>query len=113
MLLTQRECRWTEPFEVESIAARDTVLSLFTDVREDQVSDRGYAVTRMSNGDKFFFHYVSLELRNGGMPGNSVVFSGGTGIFAAISGAGTFSIRRIPDGTIVVRFRCTYSFPSR
>ena len=113
MSLTQRNCRWTEPLEAESIASRETILSLFTDIREDQMSERGYAVTSMSNGDRLFFHFVALDPRDGGQQANTIAFSGGNGRFEAISGTGTFSVERNPEQTIVVRIRASYSLPVR
>src|SRR5450755_3454127 len=71
MVLSQRQCHWSQPLTIVGVLSRNDVLSLFTDIRQDQVTDRGYDVMVMSNGDKIFLHFFGLSRTNSEMPSSS------------------------------------------
>ena len=114
MVLSQRSCEWSRPLTIEGVSSRDDVLSLFTDARLDGVSDRGYNIVVMSNGDKIFMHYVGSAEEDGRSAGSgegNFALSGGTGKFLGIYGSGKLTSRTATDGRMTVRIEGQYTLP--
>jgi len=99
---------------MEGVSSRDDILSLFTDARVDGVSDHGYNIVVMSNGDKILMHYAGSAKKDGRSAGSgegSFALSGGTGKFLGIYGSGTVVSRSANDGRMIIRIEGQYTLP--
>ena len=120
MVLSRRECLWSQPLKIEGAIGREDVLYLFTDAREDDARETAYNTVVMSNGDRIFMHYaifmhgtdfVKSNSRNGASGVGTFAFSGGTGKFLGIYGNGTSVSHSAADGKMTVRVEGQYTLP--
>jgi len=114
MVLSQRQCQWSQPLRILGTLSGSDVLSLFTDSRGDRVSDRGYDTMVMSNGDKIYMHYTGVLKDIGRAPASgegTFALSGGTGAFLGIYGSGTWTSRSTADGKMTVRMDGQFTLP--
>ena len=64
--IAQAKCRWTKPFEIEGIQAKDGVSTFFDEVSGDRSRTRGFYSDTMANGDKAQYRYEgSATLKEG------------------------------------------------
>lgn len=107
LILSERQCRWSQPLTIAGAVGRDARLTLLTDARADGVRDRGYNVFLMSNGDRIFMHWFTES------GGGNFALSGGTGQFLGIYGSGSLTWRRSLDGSLTVRLQGSCTIPKR
>jgi len=114
MVLSRRECLWSQPLKIEGAIGKEDVLYLFTDAREDGAHETGYNTLVMSNGDRIFMHYAAFVKSNSRKPASGVgtfALSSGTGKFLGIYGNGTSVSHSAADGKMTVRVEGQYTLP--
>ena len=114
MILSQRECVWSQPLKIEGASSKEDILYLFTDARQDGARETGYNTLVMSNGDRVFMHYAAFVKNNRRKPASGVgtfALSSGTGKFLGIYGNGTSVSHSAADGKMTVRVEGQYTLP--
>jgi hypothetical protein len=97
---------WTKAAEIAGIKTADGYSVGSSDVENTVNSERGWHVTKMSNGDRIFVAFRGKGmLASGGAPVSSDGtwnFKGGTGKFAKLQGMGVYKGRVGADGSIAL-----------
>ena len=92
--LEQVKCTWTKPLEIEGAKSKEGIGTATDDISSNTVSSRGFNVTTMDSGDKFFVRYQGTTTLKDGAPIRSKGewgFTGGTGKLKGIKGKGTYT----------------------
>jgi hypothetical protein len=98
----QAKCTWTKPMEIEGAKSKDAVGTGTNDVSGDTFRSRGFHVTTMDSGDKFFVWYLGAgEAKDGAVQSQKGTwgFTGGSGKLKGIKGKGTYTCA--PSGDAV------------
>jgi hypothetical protein len=97
----QFKCTWTKPMEIGGDKSKDNVSTATSDVGGNTSRARGFHVTTMESGDKFFVWYQGTGTSKDGAPleakGNWG-FTGGSGNLKGIKGKGTYTCATAGDG---------------
>ena len=100
--LEQVKCTWTKPLEIEGAKSKEGIGTATDDISSNTVSSRGFNVTTMDSGDKFFVRYQGTTTLKDGAPIRSKGewgFTGGTGKLKGIKGKGTYTCAPSGDGS--------------
>ena len=101
--LQQLKCTWTKPMEIEGAKSKDGVGTETSDIQGTAVRTRGYHVTTMDSGDKFFASYQgtsTLKENSQTDVKGTWMFTGGTGKLKGLKGKGTFTCTPSSDGFV-------------
>lgn len=97
----QIKCTWTKPMEIEGAKSKDGVSTATDDISGSTVRTRGFHVSTMDSGDKFFVWYQGTGAVKEGVlqsqKGNWG-FTGGSGKLKGIKGKGTYTCTSSGDG---------------
>ena len=99
----QSKCSWTKPMEIEGAKSKDAVGTGTNDVSGNTFRSRGFHVSTMDSGDKFFVWYLSSgETKDGTLQSQKGTwgFTGGSGKLKGIKGKGTFTCAPSGDATV-------------
>jgi hypothetical protein len=98
----QVKCTWTKPMEIEGAKSKDGVSTGTDDVSGNTARTRGFHVSTMDSGDKFFVWYQgNATMKDGALVSQKGTwgFTGGTGKLKGIKGKGTFECTGSGDGS--------------
>jgi len=105
-------CTWTKPAEMFQLKTVDGYSAGSSDVDGTVESERGWHVTKMSNGDRIYVAYRGKGvLANGGAPVSSEGtwnFKGGSGKLGKLQGMGTYKGRVGADGSMTMTIEGDY-----
>ena len=97
----QLKCTWTKPMEIEGAKSKDGVSTETADISGNTARARGFHVSTMDSGDKFFVWYQGTATTKDGalvsQKGNWG-FNGGSGKLKGIKGKGTYTCAPSGDG---------------
>ena len=97
----QSKCTWTKPMEIAGLQTKDAVLTDTSDVSATVVSDHGYSVTTMTNGDILIgsFSDTVHTRKDGSFEGIKATwaFRSGSGKLKGIKGKGTYQCKAAGD----------------
>jgi hypothetical protein len=97
----QSKCTWTKPMEIEGAKSKDGMSTATDDISGNSVRTRGFHVSTMDSGDKFFVWYQgSGQLKDGALQSSKGKwgFTGGSGKLKGIKGNGTYACTLSGDG---------------
>jgi len=97
----QDKCTWSKPMEIEGAKSKDGVGTWTNDISGNSVRVRGYHVTTMDSGDKFFvWAQGTMALKEGALESGKGTwgFTGGSGKLKGIKGKGTYTCAPSSDG---------------
>ena len=98
----QGKCTYIKPMEIEGAKSKDALGTGSADVSADSFRSRGFQVTTMDTGDKFFVWYQGAgEVKDAAPQGQKGTwgFTGGSGKLKGIKGKGTYTCT--PSGEAV------------
>jgi len=101
LAVEQLKCTWTKPMEIAGEKSKDGISTETVDISGNTGHARGFHVSTMENGDKFFVWYQGTStLKEGSATGlkGSWGFSGGTGKLKGLKGKGTYQCSPSGDG---------------
>jgi hypothetical protein len=105
-------CTWTKPAEINGLKTMEGYSAGSSDVEGTVNSERGWHVTKMSNGDRIYVAYRGKGiLANGGAPisgEGTWNFKGGSGKLAKLQGMGTYRGRVGADGSMTMAIEGDY-----
>jgi hypothetical protein len=113
LMLQKATCKWTTPIEIEGMRSTDGTDVTSTDAIGQTITERGYHISTMDNGDKFIVQYQGMIKGN---KDGSAVFNGkwtfvnGTGKLKGIKGGGTYKGTGAADATGNIEVEGEYSF---
>jgi len=90
----QFKCTWTKPMEIEGAKSKDGTSTATVDISGNTSRARGFHVSTMDSGDKFFVSYQGTStMKDGALQSQKGTwsFTGGTGKLKSIKGKGTFT----------------------
>ena len=90
----QIKCTWTKPMEIEGAKSKEGMSTATDDISGNTVRARGFHVSTMDTGDKFFVRYqASGAVKDGALLSQKGTwgFTGGSGKLKGIKGKGTFT----------------------
>ena len=97
----QLKCTWTKPMEIEGAKSKDGVSTETVDISGNTARARGFHVSTVDSGDKYFVWYQGTATTKDGalvsQKGNWG-FTGGSGKLKGIKGKGTFTCTPSGDG---------------
>jgi len=91
-VINQGKCNWTKGWEIAGMQSKDTVETIFGEIRRNTLRARGYDVDTMPSGDKTYTGFEGTFTLKGGVPqtaSGSWALVGGTGKLKGIKGSGT------------------------
>ncbi len=94
LVVEQAKCAWTKPMEIGGDKSKEGVSTATDDVSGSAFRTRGFHVSTMESGDKFFVWFQgSGTTKDGKLEGQkgNWGFTGGTGKLKGLKGKGTFS----------------------
>jgi hypothetical protein len=97
----QTKCTWSKPMEIEGAKSKDGVSTTTTDISGDTARERGFHVSTMDSGDKFFVWYQgAATTKDGALVGSKGTwgFTGGSGKLKGIKGKGTYTCSPSGEG---------------
>ena len=103
MMISQTKCSWSQPMDFEGVKNKEGVGTSVDDVRGDKVSNFGYFVDTMENGDQAHYRYSgTATLKEGKLVSgqNNWELIKGTGTMSNIRARGTCNATGNPDGTV-------------
>ena len=110
----QVKCTWSN-MEIEGIAAKDSLTTVLVDGHGNKANGRGYDITTMASGDKFFVRFQGAVTLKDGAPvtdDGKWSFTGGTGKLKGIKGGGTYMGKGSPEG-VTFDIEGEYTLPSK
>lgn len=97
----QTKCTWTKPMEIAGLQTKDAVFTDTSDVSATVVSDHGYSMTTMTNGDTLVgsFSDTVHPRKDGSFEGVKATwaFLRGSGKLKGIKGKGTYQCKPAGD----------------
>jgi hypothetical protein len=102
LMLQKATCKWTTPLEIEGMHSQDGVDVTSADSTGATISERGYHVAAMDNGDKFFVRYQgTIKTSKDGSAAfeGKWTFINGTGKLRGLKGGGTYKGTGAADGS--------------
>jgi hypothetical protein len=90
----QTKCTWTKPMEIEGAKSIDGTSTATDDISGNTSHSRGFHVSTMDSGDKFFVSFQgTATMKEGALQSQKGTwgFNGGTGKLKGIKGKGTFT----------------------
>lgn len=101
LAVEQFKCTWTKPMEIGGDKSKDGISTETGDISGNTSRARGFHVTTMESGDKFFVSYQGTGTSKDGavveVKGNWG-FTGGTGKLTGVKGKGTYACKPEGDG---------------
>jgi hypothetical protein len=97
----QLKCTWTKPMEIEGAKSKDGVSTETADISGNTARTRGFHVSTMDSGDKYFVWYQgTASMKEGTLVHQKGTwgFTGGTGKLKGIKGKGTYTCAPSGDG---------------
>ena len=97
----QTKCTWTKPLEIEGAKSTEGVSTTTNDISGDTFRARGFHVSTMDSGDKYFVWYLGAGTsKDGALQSEKGTwgFTGGSGKLKGIKGKGTFTCAASGDG---------------
>jgi hypothetical protein len=98
----QTKCTWTKPMEIAGAKSKDGVSTGTDDASGNTARTRGFHVSTMDSGDKFFSWYQgTATMKDGALVSQkgNWGFTGGTGKLKGIKGKGTYTCAPSGDGS--------------
>ncbi len=89
----QFKCTWTKPLEIAGTRSKDGVSTAFDEVNGSRFRARGYHVTTMADGDKFYVFYGGEGTLKEGVAQSQKgawIVTGGNGKLKGLKGKGTY-----------------------
>ncbi len=87
------KCTWTKPLEIAGTNSKDGVSTAFDEVTGTSFRVRGYHVSNMANGDKFYVYYGGEGALKEGVAQSlkgAWIVTGGNGKVKGLRGKGTY-----------------------
>jgi hypothetical protein len=97
----QLKCTWTKPMEIEGAKSKDGVSTETVDISGNSARARGFHVSTVDSGDKYFVWYQgTATTKDGALVDQKGTwgFTGGTGKLKGIKGKGTYTCTASGDG---------------
>ena len=114
-VISQGKCNWSKGWEIAGMQSKDTVETVFGEIRGNTLRARGYDVDTMANGDKVFYRFQAAFTLKDGVPQSCEgkwTFTGGTGKFKGIKGKGTGKlVSAAADGSSTFELEGEYELP--
>jgi hypothetical protein len=91
-VISQGKCNWTKGWEIAGMQSKDTVETVFREIRGNTLRARGYDVDTIPSGDKTYTRFEATFTLKDGVPqtgDGKWTFVGGTGKLKGIKGKGT------------------------
>lgn len=114
--ISQFQCQWTKPVEVEGIQDKQGTATAFDDSTDNRSVSRGVFVDEWANGDKTFVRTHNISQMKGGklLGGEGTwTFVGGTGKMGKLKAKGTAKFHPNPDGTVTYDIAGEYESPKK
>jgi hypothetical protein len=96
--VAQTKCTWTKPLEIGGDKSKEGVSTGTLEVTGDSDRTRGFHVSTMESGDKFFVWYQGSGTGKEGK--GTWGFTGGSGKLKGIKGKGTYTCTVSGDGSV-------------
>jgi hypothetical protein len=100
LVVDKSKCTWTKPMEIAGLQTKDAVLTSTADVSATVISDHGYSMTTMTNGDTLLgsFSDTVHPKKDGSFEAIKATwaFLNGSGKLKGIKGKGTYQCK--PSG---------------
>jgi len=109
-------CTWTKPLEIAGIQTKDGYSVGFGESSGNKANGRGYHVSTMANGDKFYVRFQGTDTLKEGAPQSGQgtwSFTGGTGKLKGIRGKGTYKGTFGRDGGATYEVEGEYELPKK
>jgi hypothetical protein len=102
LALNKTACNWTTPVEIEGLQSKDGMDTSTVEISGAKMTESGYDVTTMANGDKFAVRFQGTIAA--GKDGTATIagkwsFASGTGKLKGIKGSGTYKGTGMADGS--------------
>ncbi len=109
-------CTWTKPMEIAAVQTKEGYSVVSGENSGNKATGRGYHVSTMANGDKFYARYQGTDTLKDGAPQSSQgtwSFTGGTGKLKGIKGKGTYNGKAAADGGMAYEIEGEYELPKK
>jgi hypothetical protein len=112
LMLQKAACTWTTPLEIEGLRSKAGTDVMSADAMGATITERGYHLSNMDNGDKFTVRYQGTIKAN--KDGSAAfdgkwTFVGGTGKLKGIKGGGSYKGTGAADGGGSIEVEGEYS----
>lgn len=102
LALNKTACTWTTPLEIEGLQSKDGVDTSTVEISGTKMTESGYDLTTMSNGDKFAVRFqgaITASKDGSAAIAGKWSFASGTGKLKGIRGSGTYKGTGVADGS--------------
>jgi hypothetical protein len=99
--ITQWKCTWTKPMEIEGVQVKESIDTDSSDTSGNAIRYRGYEISTMASGDKYYVRYQGTVTLKEGVPqsdSGTWSFFGGTGKLKGIKGKGSSKCKGVGEG---------------